>query len=107
MAEGKPVESFDGEDYVRERWLRADLAIVKAWRADPSGNLIFRKTARNFNPDMAAAARVTVAEVEELVPIGTFDPDAVHTPGIYIDRIVMATINEKRIEHRTTGTRPG
>lgn len=105
VAEGKPVETFDGQDYIREEWLRADLAIIKAWRADPEGNLQFRKTARNFNPDMATAAKVTVVEVEELVPAGTFDPDHVHTPGIYVDRIVLATINEKRIENRTTRIR--
>ena len=101
VAEGKPVESFDGEDYVRETWLRADLAIVKAWRADTAGNLMFRKTARNFNPVMATAGRVTVAEVEEIVPPGTFDADCIHTPGIYVDRIVKSTINEKRIEKLT------
>ncbi|MEP9403107.1 MULTISPECIES: CoA transferase subunit A [Sphingomonas] len=101
VAEGKPVESFDGEEYVRETWLRADLAIVKAWRADTAGNLMFRKTARNFNPVMATAGRVTVAEVEEIVPPGTFDADCIHTPGIYVDRIVKSTINEKRIEKLT------
>jgi len=101
VAEGKPVEQFEGEDYVRETWLRADLAIVKAWRADPAGNLMFRRTARNFNPVMATAARITVAEVEEIVPEGTFDPDCIHTPGIYVDRIVQSTINEKRIEKLT------
>jgi 3-oxoacid CoA-transferase subunit A len=105
VAEGKPVERFDEADYVRERWLRADLSIVKAWRADPSGNLMFRKTARNFNPVMATAGKVTVAEVEEIVPAGTFDPDSIHTPGIYVDRIVLATVNEKRIEKRTTRPR--
>lgn len=105
VAEGKPTEMFEGEEYVRETWLRADLAIVKAWRADPAGNLMFRKTARNFNPNMATAARVTVAEVEEIVPAGTFDPDCVHTPGIYVDRIVKATINEKRIEQLTVRPR--
>ncbi len=102
VAEGKPVETFDGEDYVRESWLRADVAIIKAWRADPAGNLMFRKTARNFNPDMATAAKITVAEVEERVPEGTFDPDCIHTPGIFVDRVVLSTINEKRIEKRTT-----
>lgn len=101
VAEGKPVESFDGEEYVRETWLRADLSIVKAWRADAAGNLMFRKTARNFNPVMATAGRVTVAEVEEIVPPGTFDADCIHTPGIYVDRIVKSTINEKRIEKLT------
>lgn len=102
VAEGKPVEVFEGEEYVRETWLRADLAIIKAWRADTSGNLMFRRTARNFNPVMATAARVTVAEVEEIVPAGTFDPDCIHTPGIYVDRVVLSTINEKRIEKLTT-----
>ena len=105
VAEGKPTEVFDGEEYVRERWLRSDLSIVKAWRADPEGNLQFRKTARNFNPNMATAGKVTVAEVEEIVPAGTFDPDSIHTPGIYVDRIVLATINEKRIEKRTVRMR--
>jgi 3-oxoacid CoA-transferase subunit A len=102
VAEGKPTELFEGEEYVRESWLRADLAIIKAWRADPAGNLMFRKTARNFNPNMAAAGKVTVAEVEEIVPAGSFDPDCIHTPGIYVDRIIKATINEKRIEKLTT-----
>ena len=102
VAEGKPVESFEGEDYVRETWLRADLSIIKAWQADPEGNLRFRKTARNFNPNMATAGAVTVVEVEEIVASGTFDPDCIHTPGIYVDRIVLATINEKRIENLMT-----
>lgn len=106
VAEGKPVETFDGQDYVRETWLRADLSIIKAWRADPAGNLMFRKTARNFNPVMATAGKVTVAEVEEIVPAGTFDPDCIHTPGIYVDRIVLSTINEKRIEKLTVRPRP-
>ncbi|MXP42032.1 3-oxoacid CoA-transferase subunit A [Altererythrobacter soli] len=105
VAEGKPVEVFEGEEYVRETWLRADLAIVKAWRADPAGNLMFRKTARNFNPTMATAAKVTVAEVEEIVPMGTFDPDCIHTPGIYVDRVMISTINEKRVEKVTTRLR--
>jgi 3-oxoacid CoA-transferase subunit A len=105
VADGKPVETFDGVDYIRERWLRADLALIKAWRADPEGNLMFRKTARNFNPVMATAARTTVVEVEEYVPAGTFDPDCIHTPGIYVDRIVLATINEKRIENLTVRPR--
>jgi 3-oxoacid CoA-transferase subunit A len=102
VAEGKPVEEFDGELYVRETWLRADLAIVKAWRADPAGNLMFRKTARNFNPNMATAAKVTIAEVEEIVEAGAFDPDSVHTPGIYVNRIVKSTTNQKLIEKLTT-----
>ena len=105
VADGKLVEEFDGEAYVRERWLRADLAIVKAWRADTAGNLQFRKTARNFNPVMATAATVTVAEVEELVEVGGIDPDRVHTPGIYVQRVVKSTINEKRIEFRTVRQR--
>jgi 3-oxoacid CoA-transferase subunit A len=102
VAEGKQVEEFDGELYLRETWLRANLAIVKAWRADPAGNLMFRKTARNFNPNMATAAKVTIAEVEEIVEAGAFDPDGVHTPGIYVNRIVKSTINEKLIEKLTT-----
>jgi 3-oxoacid CoA-transferase subunit A len=105
VAEGKPVEAFEGRPYVRETWLRADLAIIKAWRADPAGNLMFRKTARNFNPNMATAAKVTVVEVEEIVEAGALDPDAIRTPGIYVDRIVKSTINEKRIEQRTTRQR--
>src|SRR4051794_32057232 len=105
VAEGKPTEMFEGEEYVCETWLRADLSIIKAWRADPAGNLMFRKTARNFNPNMATAGKITVAEVEEIVPEGSFDPDCIHTPGIYVDRIVLSTINEKRIEKRTTRPR--
>lgn len=105
VAEGKPVETFDGQDYVRETWLRADLSIIKAWKADPAGNLMFRKTARNFNPNMATAGKVTVVEVEEIVEAGALDPDAIHTPGIYVDRIVKSTINEKRIEKLTTRNR--
>jgi 3-oxoacid CoA-transferase subunit A len=105
VAEGKPLEEFDGETYVRETWLKADLAIVKAWRGDPAGNLVYRKTARNFNPNMATAGKVTVAEVEELVPEGALDPDGIHTPGIYVDRIVQSTINEKLIEKLTTRSR--
>ncbi len=105
VAEGKPVEVFEGEEYVRETWLRADLAIIKAWRADSEGNLMYRRTARNFNPNMATAAKITVVEVEEIVPAGTFDPDCIHTPGIYVDRIVHSTINEKRIEKLTVRER--
>ena len=90
---------------MRETWLRADLSIIKAWRADPAGNLMFRKTARNFNPNMATAGKTTVVEVEEIVPEGALDPDAIHTPGIYVDRIVLSTINEKRIEKLTTRPR--
>lgn len=105
VAEGKPVETFDGEEYVRETWLKADLAIIKAWKADPAGNLMFRKTARNFNPVMATAGTVTVVEVEEIVVAGSLDPDCIHTPGIYVDRIVLSTINEKRIEKLTVRSR--
>ena len=106
VAEGKPTEVFDGETYVRETWLRADLAIVKAWKGDHEGNLIYRKTARNFNPNMATAAKVTIAEVEELVPNGTLDPDQVHTPGIFVNRILQGRDYAKRIEFRTIRPRP-
>jgi 3-oxoacid CoA-transferase subunit A len=105
VADGKPQEGFDGELYVRETWLRGDLAIIKARRADTDGNLQFRKTARNFNPLMATAAKTTVVEVEELVDVGSIDPDCVHTPGIYVHRIVKSTINEKRIEKLTVRAR--
>ena len=105
VAKGKPTEEIEGEMYVRESWLRADLSIVKAWRADAAGNLMYRRTARNFNPDMATAGKITVAEVEEIVPEGTLDPDCIHTPGIFVDRIVKATINEKRIEKLTVRER--
>ncbi len=104
VADGKDVRQFDGEDYVLETGLRADLSIVKAWKGDEAGNLIFRKTARNFNPMMATAGKKCVAEVEELVPIGALEPDQIHTPGIYVDRIVQATF-EKRIEQRTVRKR--
>ena len=106
VAEGKPVEAFDGELYVRERWLRADLSIIKAWKSDPEGNLIYRKTARNFNPVMATAGKVTIVEVEEVVEAGAFDPDQIHTPGIYVDRIIKGARYEKRIERVTTRPRP-
>jgi len=101
VAEGKPTESFEGREYVRETWLKADLAIIKGWKADPEGNVVFRKTARNFNPMMATAARHAVCEVEEVVDAGSLDPDAVHLPGIFVDRVVKSTINEKRIERLT------
>ena len=104
VAEGKEVREFDGRKYVMETGLVADLSIVKAWKADAAGNLVFRKTARNFNPMMATAGKVTVVEVEHIVPTGTFDPDQIHTPGIYVDRIVL-TVPEKRIEQRTVRTR--
>jgi len=105
VAEGKPTEVFDGETYVRETWLRADLAVVKAWKGDHEGNLIYRKTARNFNPNMATAAKVTIAEVEELVPNGTLDPDQIHTPGIFVNRILQGRDYAKRIEFRTVRPR--
>lgn len=105
VAEGKPVEQFEGQLYIRESWLRADLTIVKAWRADPAGNLMYRKTARNFNPNMATAAKVTIVEVEEIVEAGTMNPDCIHTPGIFVDRIVKSTINKKRIENLTVRER--
>lgn len=102
VAEGKEVREFDGEMYVMERGLTADLSIVKAWKGDAEGNLIYRKTARNFNPMMATAGRATVVEVEELVEIGALDKDAIHTPGIYVDRIIKGAKFEKRIERVTT-----
>jgi 3-oxoacid CoA-transferase subunit A len=101
VAEGKEVREFDGKRYVMERWLRADFALVKAWKGDRAGNLVYRKTARNFNPMMATAAEVTIAEVEELVETGTLDPDAIVTPGIYVQRIFEGHSYEKRIERRT------
>lgn len=100
VAEGKEVRNFDGRDYVMETGLVADLAIVKAWKADERGNLVFRKTARNFNPMMATAGKVTLVEVEEIVPTGSLDPDHIHTPGVYVDRLFVGTF-EKRIEQRT------
>jgi 3-oxoacid CoA-transferase subunit A len=106
VAEGKPTAEFDGETYVMERWLRADLSIVKAWKADPEGNLVYRKTARNFNPNMATAGAITIAEVEEIVPAGSLDPDQIHTPGIYVDRLIQGQGYEKKIEFRTTRKRP-
>jgi len=102
VAEGKEVRDFDGETYVMERGLTADLSIVKAWKGDAEGNLVYRKTARNFNPMMATAGRVTIAEVEELVEVGSLDKDAIHTPGIYVDRLVRGAVYEKRIERETT-----
>ena len=101
IAAGKPTAEFDGETYVMERGIVADLAIVKAWKADPYGNLVFRKSARNFNPMAATCGRVTIAEVEQLVGPGEIDPDHVHTPGVFVQRLILATCNEKRIEQRT------
>jgi 3-oxoacid CoA-transferase subunit A len=105
VAEGKEVKAFDGEDYILERGIRADLSIIKGWKADESGNLIFRKTARNFNQPAATASSMTVAEVEEIVPVGSLDPDAIHVPGIYIKRLICGAPYEKQIEFRTTRTR--
>ena len=101
VAEGKEVRDFDGRTYVMERGLTADFALVKAWKGDTSGNLVYRKTARNFNPMMATAAKTTIAEVEHLVPVGEIDPDAVHTPGIYVKRIFRGELYERLIERRT------
>ncbi len=101
VAEGKEHKDFAGETYILETGLVADLAIVKAWKADPYGNLVFRKTARNFNPMMATAGKVTVVEVEELVEAGALDPDQIHTPGIYVQRLFVGRDYEKRIEQRT------
>ena len=105
VAEGKEVREFDGELYVMERGLTADLAIVKAWKGDAAGNLVYRKTARNFNPMMATAGRTTVVEVEDIVPVGALDADQIHTPGIYVDRILKGAKFEKRIERVTTRPR--
>jgi 3-oxoacid CoA-transferase A subunit len=101
VAEGKEIREFDGKLYLMEHWLKADFSIVKAWKGDTAGNLIFRGTARNFNPLMAAAGKICIAEVEELVEVGTLDPNQVHTPGIYVQRIFQGVNYEKRIEQRT------
>ncbi len=109
VAEGKEVKSFDGpngpEDYILERGIFADLAIIKGWKADESGNLIFRKTARNFNQPMATAAKICVAEVEEIVPVGSLDPDSIHLPGIYVKRLFVGAPYDRKIEFRTVRPR--
>ncbi len=105
IAEGKEVKQFDGEDYILERGIRADLSIIKGWKADEAGNLIFRKTARNFNQPMATAANFCVAEVEEVVPVGSLDPDAIHLPGIYVKRMIVGAPYDKQIEFRTVRER--
>jgi 3-oxoacid CoA-transferase subunit A len=105
VAEGKEVKVFNGEEYILETGITADLAIVKAWKADPYGNLVFRKTSRNFNPMMATAGKVTIAEVEELVEPGGLDPDHIHTPGIFVQRLFVGQHYEKRIEQRTVRSR--
>jgi 3-oxoacid CoA-transferase subunit A len=108
VAEGKEIREFDGHAYVMERALLPEVSLVKAWKADVSGNLVFRLTARNFNPAVAMAGKLTVVEVEEIVPLGALAPDAIHLPGIYVDRIVLNTTPEKRIEKRTiTETKVG
>jgi len=101
VAEGKEIREFDGQQYVMERALVADVSLVKAFKADKAGNLVYRKTARNFNPNVAMAGKITVAEVEQIVEIGELDPDQIHTPGIYVHRIVLNANPEKRIEQRT------
>ncbi|MFT3955442.1 MAG: CoA transferase subunit A [Piscinibacter sp.] len=106
VAEGKELREFDGHTYVMERSLLPDVSLAKAWKADKSGNLIFRRTARNFNPAAIMAGRISVVEVEEIVETGTFDPDAVHLPGIYVHRLVLNATPEKRIEKRTTKQNP-
>ena len=105
VAEGKEQRVVDGETYVLETGIVADLSLVKAWKGDTEGNLVYRKTARNFNPNMATAGRITVAEVEQLVPVGTLDPDQIHTPGIFVNRIIHGANYEKRIEKRTVRQR--
>jgi 3-oxoacid CoA-transferase subunit A len=104
IADGKETKVFDGVTYVLERGIVADISIVKAWKADPSGNLVFRKTARNFNPPAATCGKVCIAEVEEIVPLGSLDPDTIHTPGIYVHRLIKGE-HEKRIEQRTVRRR--
>jgi 3-oxoacid CoA-transferase subunit A len=101
VADGKEIREFDGQKYVMELALNPDVSLVKAWKADKSGNLMFRRTARNFNPNVAQAGKITVVEVEEIVETGTFDPDTVHLPGIFVHRIVLNATPEKRIEQRT------
>lgn len=105
VAEGKEVREFHGKMYLMEHWLRADFALVKAWKGDAMGNLIYRGTSRNFNPMMAAAGKITIAEVEELVPVGELDPNHIHTPGIYVQRIFQGKNYEKRIEQRTVSAK--
>ncbi|MBA4764242.1 CoA transferase subunit A [Qipengyuania huizhouensis] len=105
VAEGKEVKTFDGEDYILERGIFADLAIVKAWKADETGNLVFRKTARNFNQPAATCGKVCVVEVEEIVPVGSLDPDCIHLPGVYVQRMIVGAPYDKKIEFVTTRER--
>ena len=107
VAEGKEVKNFDGQDYILEHGIFADLAIVKAWKADETGNLVFRKTARNFNQPAATCGKVCVVEVEEIVPTGSLDPDCIHLPGVYVQRIVVGAPYDKKIEFVTTRERQG
>jgi 3-oxoacid CoA-transferase subunit A len=107
VADGKEIRNFEGRDYVMERAIKGDFALVKAWKGDTFGNLIFRKTARNFNPMIATAGKITIAEVEHLVEVGELDPDQVHTPGIFVQRIFQGTGYEKRIEQRTVSKPAG
>ena len=105
VAEGKELKSFDGEDYILERGIRADLSIIKGWKADEAGNLIFRKTARNFNQPMATAGKICIAEVEEIVEVGQLDPDCIHLPGVYINRLICGAPYDKKIEFETVRER--
>jgi len=105
VAEGKETKTFDGQDYVLERGIYADLCIIKGWKADEAGNLVFRKTARNFNQPMATAGKICVAEVEEVVPVGSLDPDSIHLPGIYVKRMIIGAPYDKKIEFRTVRQR--
>jgi 3-oxoacid CoA-transferase subunit A len=105
VAEGKELKDFDGETYVLERGIRADLAIIKGWKADESGNLMFRKTARNFNQPAATCGKICVAEVEEIVPVGSLEPDCIHLPSIYVNRLVLGAPYDKKIEFRTVRER--
>jgi 3-oxoacid CoA-transferase subunit A len=105
VAEGKEHKEFGGETYILERGIRADLSVIKGWKADEAGNLVFRKTARNFNQPMATAGRVCVAEVEEIVPVGSLDPDCIHVPGIFVKRLILGAPYDKKIEFRMTRQR--
>ena len=105
VAEGKEIKNFDGQDYILERGILADLSIIKGWKADEAGNLIFRKTARNFNQPMATAGKICIAEVEEIVPVGSLDPDTIHLPGIYVNRLTLGAPYDKKIEFRTVRDR--
>lgn len=102
IAEGKPIKEFDGKEYIEERAIVGDYAFVKAWKADKLGNLVYRKTARNFNPIMAAAGKITIAEVEEIVEVGELDPDEIHTPAVFVQHVILGEAYEKKIEKRTT-----